>query len=196
VSSWLVLTKMHAIGESRHGFEYLVILLALLWLVSCLCRALSHLTAPQEGPHDDHVLKLLASDYLSSDGPGQMQQLLASHLYRKQSSMPRNEKVVVLQGIEDAGQSLLSVLNNALSESGNLQLDGAPVLMRGATFVLIMEMPFLSSNEEGEDYELMAKSSKDRLVEFLSRKLTDDDGSRSIIKALRRRIDVVLNADL
>jgi len=109
-----------------------------------------------------------------------------------------------------ATSALLSVINNVLSEGGSLELDGSPVSTAGVMALFPMRMPLGSAPRGGSSVEdldgELERAAKDELCSRLEARLVGapDEGAEEasraaaedvvVVKALRRRIDIVFPA--
>ena len=125
---------------------------------------------------------------------GQLQALLAQEC----NAAAGSPLLIVALHLDAAPLSTLAVINNALSESGSLQLDGRSVSTSKATFVF----PLLLSPEDmpaanGEDPAgALERTAKGVLLSRLEGSLAAGSGTEAqgLLRALRRRLDLVVRA--
>jgi hypothetical protein len=200
---------------------------ALALLLSCPSDAACAATADRiaslpNSPVPAGCVALLSSADFSdagSEAAGRLQHRLASLLLR--CLRAASPAVVVFRGLEQVQPSVLAVLNNALSESGNLQLDGAAVPTSSAVFIFPVPLTAPASGQDGQEmaagatelgeeaepgsYEALARRAKDSLQGHLLRAaaladreagVEQSEGSvdavAGLVRALRRRLDLVL----
>lgn len=127
----------------------------------------------------------------SGESPaGRLQQLLARFIARCPHS------VVVIDNIQDMATATLPVLNNVLSESGSLTVDGKPVRMRGTLVILTMrgDAAGALASASPADVDTQAKIEFSNLMSAVAMAQVGSDSERyrlvtTTIMALRRRID-------
>jgi hypothetical protein len=115
---------------------------------------------------------------------GEIQRRIATFLREH----PRG--VVIIPHVERWPYHLVSVLNNALGESGSLVMDGGSVKTHDATYLLTIEVP-ASIVENQHSAPALTLSVKSHLQKKLIGNYGDDDIVHTISNAFRRRIDVV-----
>ncbi|GFR40017.1 hypothetical protein Agub_g552 [Astrephomene gubernaculifera] len=129
-----------------------------------------------------------SSGFLHIEGPafseassaGQLQLELVDFL----RSNPRG--LVLVTKPERLHPNSVVVLNNALSESGHLQMDGQPVATAEALYVVLVEHVVQGADAEEEV--------KDRLVKAISEVDPNADPNMvaAVVRSFRRRLDAVL----
>ena len=135
-----------------------------------------------------------APDADAAGAGGQLQALLAQEC----NAAAGAPLLIVALHLDAAPLSTLAVINNALSESGSLQLDGRSVSTSKATFVF----PLLLSPEDvpaasGEDPAgALERTAKGVLLSRLEGSLAAGSGTEAqgLLRALRRRLDLVVRA--
>ena len=130
------------------------------------------------------VMKLDVTGQVDTTERGEVQRRIAAFL----KETPRG--VVVIPRIETWSTGLISVLNNAIGEVGSLMQDGEQVSTHDATYMLTVQVPkdIVQDVDSSTNYSLAVKTWLQRILVGSS---NDDDVSRSIAGAFRRRIDVV-----
>ncbi|KAG1675282.1 hypothetical protein FOA52_016314 [Chlamydomonas sp. UWO 241] len=138
----------------------------------------------------------------NDDGAGRLQANLAA------LSATCGAPLIVFEGLDVTTPGVVAVLNNALSESGNLQSDGTGVSMASAAFVFPVATGSGGLADAG-GYEGFARSAKDVLAQRMidahaataagvvageGKGAADAAAATVLLRALRRRLDVVVPA--
>lgn len=127
------------------------------------------------------ALVISGSSYASPGSAGQLQADLAAFLVKHAAG------VVVVTQPERLDQHALAVLNNVLSEAGNLMLDGKPITTSKALYLVLTEVTV----QDGVEQDTWASSARKRLRNVLKAAATEEEDKKAIVNAFIRRLDFV-----
>ncbi|MEW5304368.1 MAG: hypothetical protein WDW36_006981 [Sanguina aurantia] len=133
------------------------------------------------------LLQLHSTTYSTDTSAGDLQQLLSSFL----TGCPHG--VVLVRYVHMLSLRSLSVLNNALSESGNLQQAGTSIPTHRALYVFVFETATPTEGDESR-YAALVKEHLLFAIESTQAEGSMDDTGRALLQAFRRRIDHIAPA--